>query len=106
MSFHVEPPKLETFQQLLSPNLSEQTGTAKQYLESHLTLSMWEKGLIGQGIWAQAISRMGDAKNAMNANLDKLKALSDGSSTELARSAVMYRNTDTANAEKLDNTYG
>jgi hypothetical protein len=105
MSFHVEPPKIEVFDELLSPTLSGQTATAKQYLENHLNLTMWEKGLVGQGIWAQAISRMGDAKNAINANLDRLKALSDGSSTELARSAVMYRGTDTATAEKLDNTY-
>jgi hypothetical protein len=106
MSFHVEPPKLETFQQLLSPGLAGQTATAKQYLDDHLNLTMWEKGLIGQGIWAQAISRMGDAKNAINADLDKLNTLSAGSAGELGKSAAMYRHTDTTTAEKLDNTYG
>lgn len=104
MSFEVHPEKLDTFHQLLT-DLAGQTATAKAYVGKAVDLSMWEKGLVGQGIWAQAISRMGDARDAINANLDRLAALSNGSATELARSATMYRNTDRANAERLDNTY-
>jgi hypothetical protein len=105
MAFHVEPAKIEKFGELLSPNLSGQTATAKEYLDKHLNLTMWEKGLVGQGIWAQAISKMGEARTAIQANLDRLNALSAGCATELARTAVMYRNTDEGTAKKLDDTY-
>jgi hypothetical protein len=105
MSFHVEPPKLDAYAQQLAPDLSGQAGTAKEYLGKHLNLSLWDKGLVGQGIWATAISRMEEARDAVNTNLDKLATLCTGSGAELAKSAEMYRKTDTANAERLDNTY-
>ncbi|HEY7593311.1 MAG TPA: type VII secretion target [Actinophytocola sp.] len=104
MSFEVHPEKIDTYHNLLT-DLAGQTGQAKTYLGNAVNLSMWEKGLIGQGIWAQAISRMGDAKDAIDANMDRLTELSNGSATELARSATMYRNTDRKHAEQLDNTY-
>lgn len=104
MTFDVHPEKLDAFDKLLT-DLAGQTAQAKTYLGNAVNLSMWEKGLVGQGIWAQAISRMGDARDAINDNMDRLAALSNGSATELARSATMYRDTDRANAERLDNTY-
>lgn len=106
MAFNVDPKKIDTFHQQLSPTLSGQTDTAKNYLNEHLNLTLWEKGLVGQGIWAQAISQMGAARDAIIANMDRLKALSDGCGTELARTATMYRNTDKTHAENLDKTYG
>lgn len=104
MTFEVHPAKLDTFHNQLT-DLAGQTGQAKTYLAGAVDLSMWEKGMVGQGIWAQAISRMGEAKDAINANMDKLAQLSNGSATELARSATMYRETDRKHAEQLDNTY-
>lgn len=104
MTFEIHPEKIDDYHKLLT-DISGQTAQAKTYLGQAVDLSMWEKGLVGQGIWAQAISRMGEAKDAINANLDRLSQLTNGSATELARSATMYRHTDRRNAERLDNTY-
>ncbi|WP_018684468.1 type VII secretion target [Actinokineospora enzanensis] len=104
MTFHVEPTKLDVCQQTLSPELSGQIGRAKGYQDQHLNLSMWEKGPVGQGIWATAISRMGEARDAVAANLDKLDELCTGSAAELGKAAAMYRRTDAAEAARLDDT--
>jgi len=104
MTFQVDPAKLDVYHKSLT-DLAGQTDTAKNYVGKHLNLSLWEKGLVGQGLWATAISRMGEARDAINANLDRLKELSNGSAGELGKSAAMYRRTDRASAERLDNTY-
>lgn len=104
MSFHVDPARLDAYSRLLT-DLAGQTGTARNYVDKHLDLSLWAKGLAGQGLWALAISRISETRDAVNANLDRLNTLSTASATELTRAATMYRTMDRANAERLDRTY-
>jgi hypothetical protein len=104
VAFEVHPEKLEAFQKQLE-ELAGQTGAANDYTGKHLELSRQDKGIVGQGIWAQATSQMSEVHAAITANLDKLNTLSTTSAGELGRAAGMYRNTDRAAAERLDNTY-
>jgi hypothetical protein len=104
MNFYVDPAKIDAYQLLLT-DLAGQTGPARDYVHTHLHLSLQQKGMAGQGLWALAISRIGEASDAVNANLERLHTLSTASAAELARTATMYRNTDRANAERLDRTY-
>lgn len=104
MSLEIHSEKLDSFAAQLG-DLAGQVDTAKEYLSKHLELSWHDKGAAGQFIWAAAVSKIGEVRDAVNANLDKLKVLTTGSSGELTKSAKMYRETDRAHAEKLDNTY-
>lgn len=80
--------------------LETDANSAKTYGEDHLDI-----GHADTRIFATIASAASDAKQALSDNYDRLAKIQKAAGSELDKSAVMYQETDEAEAERLDGTY-
>lgn len=96
----VEPDKLDKFAGSLT-ELGNDHSQAAPYARSWLKLDESVGGLMFPPV-ASTLNRLLDE---IESNLNSLGVATRSSSSELTRSAQMYRTTDYANAAALDKTY-
>jgi hypothetical protein len=80
--------------------LKTDASSAKTYAEDHLDI-----GHADTRIFATIAGAAADAKQALSENYARLAAIQEAAASELDKAALMYQNTDAAEAERLDRTY-
>ncbi|MGV9614417.1 type VII secretion target [Nocardia xishanensis] len=95
----VTPDDLDKFATTIK-DLSAQAGRAKDYASSYLNIDA-EQGRI----YASANELVDEIQKNLRANYEKLAALCDSASSELTKSAQMYRTTDLEAAKRQDALY-
>lgn len=74
--------------------------TARTYAEDHLDI-----GHADTRIFATIANAASDAKQALSDNYARLASIQEAAASELDKAALMYHNTDRAEAERMDRTY-
>ncbi|MFZ2173814.1 MAG: type VII secretion target [Rhodococcus sp. (in: high G+C Gram-positive bacteria)] len=98
-ALQVDPANLESLANHLR-ELSVQTGSAREYLDRWLGLSTAS----GRAFF-EITRTIAEVRDRLDANCAVLGRLTEGSATELEKTAHMYRTTDHASAVELDRTY-
>ncbi|UJP40630.1 hypothetical protein [Cellulomonas palmilytica] len=98
MTFRVDESKLDAAAQALT-DLAGDTSTARTYARSHVEL---KGGLGDSGIFVTAIGVLDDVRAAVEAELSRLRELTEASARELRLTAQTYRRTDDATDARLD----
>lgn len=98
MTFRVDEAKLDAAAQALT-SLAGDTSTARTYVRSHVELS---GGLGDSGMFVTAIGVLDDVRAAVEAEISRLKELTEASARELRLTAESYRRTDDATDARMD----
>lgn len=102
MTFRVDESKLDAAAHALSV-LAEDVSTARTYTRSHVEL---RGGLGDSGMFVTAIGVLDDVRAAVEAELSRLKDLTEASARELTLTAQTYRRTDDATDARMDALQG
>lgn len=97
--FKAEPGVITAFGEELA-GLVTDANAAKAYAEDHLSISGADAG-----IFQTIVGAVSDARDALTENYERMVKLQQAAASEVDRAAVMYSNTDNAEAERMDNTY-
>ncbi len=95
----VRPDDIDRFANCMI-DLSAQCDTAKKYVSGYFSIDGEQAR-----IYAYVKGVIDQMRDNLQANYDHLLKLSDGSATEMNRTAQMYRTTDFETAKRLDATY-
>ncbi|PXY28383.1 hypothetical protein BAY60_13730 [Prauserella muralis] len=57
------------------------------------------------GIFQTIVGAVTDARNALTENYERLAGIAQAAASEVDKAAMMYGNTDKAEAERMDSTY-
>ena len=80
--------------------LNTDANSAKTYAEDHLDI-----GHADTRIFATIAGAASDARQALSDIYSRLATIQAAAASELDKAALMYENTDRAEAERLDGTY-
>ncbi|WP_245992502.1 type VII secretion target [Prauserella muralis] len=97
--FIAEPRVISAFGEELDGLVAE-ANAAKGYAEDHLNLSGGDAG-----IFQTIVGAVTDARNALTENYERLAGIAQAAASEVDKAAMMYGNTDKAEAERMDSTY-
>lgn len=97
--FKAEPEAIGVFGEDMQA-LNGDANSAKTYAEDHLDV-----GHEDTRIFATIAGAASDARQALSDNYSRLAAIQAAAAVELDKAALMYDNTDRAEAERLDGTY-
>ena len=99
LNFSVRPDDIGKFSDVLGRQ-QEHTEQGKKYSHTNLNLATEDKGLLSILIGAHQ-----EVQETVFKSLDELSSACAQSKGELQEAASLYRNTDAANAERLDRSY-
>ncbi|MBK1783521.1 type VII secretion target [Prauserella cavernicola] len=97
--FKAEPKMITTFGEELD-GLVTDANAAKTYTEDHLSISAGDAG-----IFQTVVGVVEDAKAALTENYERLAKLQQSAASEVDKAAMMYADTERAEAERIDSTY-
>ncbi|RVW01074.1 type VII secretion target [Rhodococcus xishaensis] len=96
MTFEVDPVELERFSRRTG-ELSTQCVNAADHVEQWLSIGASDVG----AIFLPVLSQVNDMREALVANLDSLRRLTDGSAQNLAVAASSYSEQEAANTDGI-----
>lgn len=99
VGFKAEWKSIDGFGQAVA-DLNDDSQAAVSYADKWLEIDHNEARM-----FAQVVGKAAEVQDALRRNYQRLGEISAASSDELKKSAKFYQDTDTNEAERLDNTY-